>query len=129
MTQAVEDAFDPLDQGLSTRVIAYTEHAAIVVAASGELDSQTIPELTVAVNDAFARAATRRVVLDLNEIVFFGSAGVAFLTQADTEARARSIEFRLVVPPSSRVHRVLDVMGLIRLMALYATRDEALKGP
>jgi anti-anti-sigma factor len=129
MTQAVEDAFDPLDQGLSTEVIAYTEQAAIVVAASGELDSQTIPELTVAVHDAFSRAATRRVVLDLNEIVFFGSAGVAFLTQADTEARARSIEFRLVVPPTSRVHRVLDVMGLIRLMALYATRDEALNGP
>jgi anti-anti-sigma factor len=125
----VDDPLDPLEQGLSTEVLAHAERMAVVVAARGELDSQTIPELTTAVHDAFSRDAIRCVVLDLDEIVFFGSAGVAFLTQADAEARARSIEFRLVVPPVSRVHRVLDVMGLIRLMALYPTRDEALSGP
>jgi anti-anti-sigma factor len=119
---------DPLysaEQGLLVEVLAQAERAAIVVEARGELDSQTVPELDVAVNDALSRTGTRRIVLDLTEIVFFGSAGVAFLTQADAQARAHSIELRLVVPPTSRVHRVLDVMGLIRLMALYPTQDEA----
>jgi len=118
-----------VDDGLSAEVLECAGGSAIVVAARGELDSQTIPALHDAVTGAFDRPATARVVLDLDRIVFFGSAGVAFLTQADAEARARSIEFRLVVPPSSRVHRVLDVMGLIRLMALYPTRDEALADP
>lgn len=124
----MEDALDPVEEGIATEVLESAEQATIVVVARGELDSQTVPELTVAVNDALSRPATKCVVLDLDGIVFFGSAGVAFLTQADAEARARSIEFRLVVPPTSRVHRVLDVMGLIRLMALYPTRDEALTG-
>ena len=122
------NALDPVEDGLSTEVLECAGQPAIVVAARGELDSQTIPELNVAVADAFSRPGTRRVVLDLDQIVFFGSAGVAFLTQVDADARARSIEFRLVVPPTSRVHRVLDVMGLIRLMALYPTRTEALAG-
>lgn len=124
----MEDALDPVDEGIATEVLESAGQATIVVVARGELDSQTVPELTVAVNDALSRPATKCVVLDLDGIVFFGSAGVAFLTHADAEARARSIEFRLVVPPTSRVHRVLDVMGLIRLMALYPTRDEALTG-
>ena len=124
----MEDALDPVEEGIATEVLESAEQATIVVVARGELDSQTVPELTVTVNDALSRPATKCVVLDLDGIVFFGSAGVAFLTQADAEARARSIEFRLVVPPTSRVHRVLDVMGLIRLMALYPTRDEALTG-
>lgn len=123
----MEDALDPLEEGLSTEILDCAQRSAIVVVARGELDSQTVPELTAAMNDAFSRAATGCVVLDLDGIVFFGSAGVAFLTQADADARARSIEFRLVVPPTSRVHRVLEVMGLIRLMALYPTRDEALE--
>jgi anti-anti-sigma factor len=118
-----------VEDGLSTEVLERAEWSAVVVVARGELDSQTIPELNLAVNEAFSRKGVRCVVLDLDQIVFFGSAGVAFLTQADTEARARSIGFRLVVPPTSRVHRVLDVMGLIRLMALYPTRDRALSGP
>jgi anti-anti-sigma factor len=116
----------PAEDGLSTEILECAGRDAIVVAARGELDSQTIPELNAAVIDAFSRAGTNCVVLDLDQIVFFGSAGVAFLTQADTEARARSIELRLVVPPTSRVHRVLDVMGLVRLMALYPTREDAL---
>jgi anti-anti-sigma factor len=122
----VADALDPVEDGLSAEVLECAGQPAIVVAVRGELDSQTIPELHIAVSDAFSRPGAKRVVLDLDQIVFFGSAGVAFLTQADAEARARSIEFRLVVPPTSRVHRVLDVMGLIRLMALYPTRAEAL---
>ncbi len=122
------DALDPVEEGLSAEVLEFSDRAAIVVAARGELDSQTIPELNEVVGEALSRPGTRLVVLDLEAIVFFGSAGVAFLTQVDAEARARSIEFRLVVPPTSRVHRVLDVMGLIRLMALYPTRDEALSG-
>lgn len=122
----MEDALDPFEEGLSTEVFECAQQSAIVVVARGELDSQTVSELNEAVNDALSRAATRRVVLDLDGIVFFGSAGVAFLTQAEAAARARSIELRLVVPPTSRVHRVLEVMGLIRLMALYPTRDEAL---
>lgn len=122
------EALDPLEDGLATEVLECAGQRAVVVVARGELDSQTIPELDLAVTDAFSRPGTTRMVLDLDQIVFFGSAGVAFLTHADTEARARSIEFRLVVPPTSRVHRVLDVMGLIRLMALFPTREEALAG-
>lgn len=121
----MSDALEPADEGLLIKVLALADRAAIVLEARGEIDSQTIPEL----NDALSRVGTRCVVLDLNEIVFFGSAGVAFVTQADAEARAHSIDFRLVVPPTSRVHRVLDVMGLIRLIALYPNRDEALAGP
>jgi anti-anti-sigma factor len=128
----VDNRADPtrgsVEDGLSTEVLDCDAVPAIGVAARGELDSQTVPGLTAIVGDALSRPGVRCVVLDLDRIAFFGSAGVAFLTQADAEARARSVEFRLVVPPTSRVHRVLDVMGLTRLMALYPSRDEALAG-
>ncbi|MDQ2706764.1 MAG: STAS domain-containing protein [Actinomycetota bacterium] len=121
----MEGALEPAEQGL-VEILGYAEQVTIVIVVRGEIDSQTVPTLGAALTAAISRPAARCVVLDLEEVVFFGSAGIAFLTKADGEARAHAVELRLVVDRTGRVHRVLDMMGLAQLVPLYPTRAEAL---
>jgi anti-anti-sigma factor len=111
------------------RIETRADPGVVVIRAGGEVDSQTIPPLAGAVAEAVEAPGTRCVVLDLDGVVFFGSGGIAFLTRADSEARGRGVALRVVVRPDGRVYRVLDMMGLTRIVALYPTLAEALADP
>jgi len=123
----VDEDPDPQVEGAEVRTRA--EPGATVISISGEVDSQTIPRLGAVVSDGVARAGVQRVVLDLDGVVFFGSAGIAFLVQASSEARAQGVELRLAAADGSRVHRVLEMMGLTRRLAVFPTSECALRGP
>lgn len=120
----MDDGLDPDGAGILT----YAEQGASIVAITGEVDSQSAPRLGAVVSEVVSGGGVGRVVLDLNGVVFFGSAGIAFLTQASSEARARGVELRLAADTGSRVHRVLEMMGLTRLLAVFPTRECALQG-
>ncbi len=122
----MDDGLDPDVEGADIRT--YAEQGATIVAVAGEVDSQTIPRLGAVVAEVVASPGVERVVLDLNGVVFFGSAGIAFLTQASSEARAKGVELRLAADDGSRVHRVLEMMGLTRLLAVFPTSRCALQG-
>lgn len=122
----MDDGLDPEDVGVEIR--RYAERHAIVIAVTGEVDSQTIPRLSTAVTDAISTPGASCVVLDLDGVVFFGSAGIAFLTHTSSEARAKGVDLRLVADTSGRVYRVLEMMGLTRLLAIFPTNAGALQG-
>lgn len=122
-----------MDNGLDldvdgAAIRTYAERGATVIAVAGEVDSQTIPRLGAVVAEVVSGAGVERVVLDFNGVMFFGSAGIAFLTQASSEARARGVELRLAADDGGRVHRVLEMMGLTRLLAVFPTSECALQG-
>jgi anti-anti-sigma factor len=123
----VDDGLDPVEAG-SVEILTRAEQDAVVLAVRGEVDSQTIPALSAAVTDAISRTGVRCVILDLDQVAFFGSAGIAFLTQTNAEARGHQVELRLVAGEATRVYRVLEMMGLTRLLAIFPTIAGALRG-
>ncbi|MGI5128527.1 STAS domain-containing protein [Pseudonocardia sp. CA-107938] len=105
--------FDVVDHGDGLRVL----HAV------GELDTLTSPLLQARVAEQLADA--RSLVIDLSEITFLGSAGLAVLVGAKDDADARSVRLWLV--PGSRIaKRALEATGLLGLFQVADDVPEAL---
>ncbi len=77
---------------------------------SGELDLSTAAELT-AVLDGLAADGARRLLLDLTDLTFCDSTGIAAFVRADNRAADDGGWLR-VTGATGRVRRVLQVTGL-----------------
>jgi anti-sigma B factor antagonist len=95
-----------------------------VVEASGELDYYTSPKFSECLMGAVEEGALG-VVVDLAAVTFIDSSALGVLVGG---AR-RTAELRrelMIVCPAGSVARVLEITGLNRAFAIYATREEAL---
>ncbi len=79
-----------------------------VVSVAGELDLATAPELRAALDVAEAGAA-HAITLDLSEVDFIDSTGVAVLIEYTARSRANGDRLRILAGPA--VEHVLDVSG------------------
>ncbi|MEU4402018.1 STAS domain-containing protein [Micromonospora orduensis] len=77
---------------------------------AGELDLSTAPELTAAI-DRLTEAGESRVLLDLSDLTFCDSTGMAVFVRGDNRAAAEGGWLRLT-GAHGRVERVLRVTGL-----------------
>ena len=82
-----------------------------VVVLSGELDSDTAPDVLAAADRALATAPAT-LALDCAGITFFGSAGIRTLLDLRDTCHAHQVEFLLVATPR-RVLRPLEVTGVL----------------
>lgn len=103
---------------------------AVVVRAKGEVDSGTVGEL-VGQLDAAVRAAAshaaRLLIIDLQELTYFGSAGL----NAVLDCHRRGIESRVpvrLVADNSLVVRPIQVTNMDSVLELYPTVSDALEG-
>jgi anti-anti-sigma factor len=92
------------------------------IAVRGELELATAPELTAALDDAI-RQTTGPFVIDLSQVGFLDSSGIACLIRARALLGRDDRELGLICPPGS-ARRALELTGVDELVALYATRDE-----
>ncbi|HEX9040623.1 MAG TPA: STAS domain-containing protein [Trebonia sp.] len=65
------------------------------------------------------------VVADMTGTVFCDSSGVHAIMHAYETAGARDIRLRLAVSPATSVRRVLQLIGVGRLMPVYLSLEEA----
>jgi anti-sigma B factor antagonist len=93
------------------------------VAVRGEVDAATGALLEEALEDAI-RDSAGPFVLDLSGVDFLDSAGVSVLLRARA-LLGQTERPLLVVCPAGRVRRVLELVGIDDLFALYASREEA----
>ncbi|MEU8179622.1 STAS domain-containing protein [Micromonospora sp. NPDC049044] len=77
---------------------------------AGELDMGTSPQLTAEI-DRLRAAGESRVLLDLTDLTFCDSTGMAVFVRGDNEAAADGGWLRLV-GATGRVDRVLRMTGL-----------------
>ena len=101
---------------------------AVVIGVRGEVDAFTHDRLAAAV-EAALDGHTPMVVIDLSEVSFFGSPGIAVLIDAETAARTSGQLLRVVVDHRRPVIRPLIVMGLTGYLTLFHWLDEALSAP
>ena len=102
--------------------------APIVVVLPAEIDvtnSEQVYEQLVAV----LAPGVDAMIADMTSTVFCDSSGVHAIMHAYESAAARDIRMRLAVSPATSVRRVLELIGVGRLMPVYASLQEALDAP
>jgi anti-anti-sigma factor len=103
---------------------------AVVVRAKGELDSNTVGELTAhldaGLHDA-ANHASRLLIIDLQALTYFGSAGLNAVLDCHGQALQAGTSVR-VVAESDLVVRPIEVTNLDSVFELYPTLSAALEG-
>ncbi|MFE9656868.1 STAS domain-containing protein [Micromonospora sp. NPDC006431] len=85
---------------------------------AGELDLSTAPQLDAAV-DRLAADGHHELLVDLTELTFCDSVGIAALVRGDNHASAEGGWLR-ITGATGRVARVLQVTGLAELLRYEA---------
>ena len=98
-----------------------------VVTAVGEIDLCTSPGL----HDALADAALRsdRVIIDLSQVSFLDSTGMAMMVKALRENHHRRHDSLCLVGPVGLVLRALEVTGLTNLFRIHPSVEVAAGDP
>lgn len=95
-----------------------------LIALSGRFDSHTSPEMETSVRDSID-AGVYRIVLDMSEVEFFGSAAIRVLIMAYKECRRFNRgDVRLAAVPE-RVQHVLDLAGILPMIDVHKDSTSA----
>ncbi len=95
-----------------------------LITLSGRFDSSNAHELQAALR-ASMDEGVYRIVLDMKDVTFFGSAAIRALVQAYKECRRWNRgDVRLAAVPE-RIKEVLDLAGILPLVQVY---DDAVLG-
>ncbi len=100
----------------------------LVIVVRGEIDLETAPRLHKAVTAGIDQTRGEPCVLDLTEVTFLGSPGLAALVDATEHAETRREPLCIVVDANRPVIRPIEVMGLDHVFRLYHSVVEAVDG-
>ena len=91
------------------------DEATVVLAVAGEIDIGTVDDLRRALSDVLTDSRPRRLVVDLAEVGFLESAGIAALMAAYRSGRAQQTAVTLCnCQPLAR--RVLEITGVDKVL-------------
>lgn len=96
---------------------------AVVLNVAGEIDLATAPQLGESINAAMEQRP-ETLVVDLSEVDFLASAGMAVLIGCHQQAQG-NLRFRIVATGSA-TFRPMELTGMTEEISIYHTRDEAL---
>ena len=87
-----------------------------LLSVEGELDIATAPRMIAALNDALSDMDSPLIV-DLSDVVFMDSTGLALLMNARSRVMRRGQGFAIVCPvgPISRVFEIADMVDSLRV--------------
>jgi anti-sigma B factor antagonist len=95
----------------------------VVIGVRGDLDVDSAPDLKRQLFSALD-AGFDHVVLEMSGCELLDSTGLGVLVAGLKRARGREVA---IAAPSLELRRVLEVVGLDRVLPLYQTRGEALR--
>jgi anti-anti-sigma factor len=116
---------DELEQAAPFEVRTTVRLPVVVVAVSGELDAAVTAHLQRAVDEALARSP-ERLVLDVRDLRFLDSHGVACLVAVRKAARTHGAELSVVTGVSDApALRLLELAGVSALFDLREDIEDA----
>ncbi|WP_199430133.1 STAS domain-containing protein [Qaidamihabitans albus] len=99
---------------------------ALIIRIKGEIDLSTAPELERHIDEALDELTTPDpLVLDLSDVAFIGSSGLALLLNSKEGADARGLRL-CIVAAQRAIKRPVEAVGLRQELPLYPTLDAAL---
>ena len=96
-----------------------------VVSVAGSIDRTTAPQLEAALDSLYSKGQSR-VVLDLAGVPEMSSAGLRVIISAAKRFRGRAGGDLCLAAPSRRVVEVLDLAGLLPVLCVCDTSEEAI---
>jgi anti-sigma B factor antagonist len=103
---------------------------AVVVRVKGDVDSSTVDKLIACLTDALDLAKahpTRLLIVDLQPVTFFGSAGLNAVLDCHEQGAAAATPVRLVAA-HGQVLQPIHVTELDHILDIYPTLSDALQG-
>ncbi len=97
----------------------------VVVELPAEIDVTNSDQVYQQLIDALA-PNINIVVADMTATIFCDSSGVHAIMHAFETAGARDVRLRLAISPGTSVNRVLQLIGVGRLVPVYPSLEEAL---
>jgi anti-anti-sigma factor len=107
----------------SLSIAGRSEDGVEIVAVSGEIDIASAPRLITGLNDAVGTAETP-VIVDLTEVGFMDSTGLALLLNAHRRLARRGKGFA-VVSADGPVRRVFTITDMVDVLRVRPTLAEA----
>ena len=105
--------------------VTVTAHpAGALVAIDGRLDAHNVPEARDHL-DACIASGTSRLVVDLSDVSFLDSAGLAMLVTALKRARQEGGDVKLVWPTNENTQRILRLTRFDRVFEISNTAEQA----
>ncbi len=103
-------------------------HGRVLLAVSGEIDIATAPRLIAVLNDAVTDGAGSdgSVVIDLTDVPFMDSTGLALLIDAQRRLSSRGRGFAVVCPPGPLM-RVFETTDMVDRLGVHAEREDAVR--
>ena len=101
-----------------------SEAGHFVIAARGEIDLFTAPELKAALGEALESGRTR-IVVDLTETTFLDSTALGVLIGAIKRLRGRDGRMT-IVNVDQNIAKTFEITGLDQIFTIRSSRDEAL---
>jgi anti-sigma B factor antagonist len=95
-----------------------------LIVASGELDIAATPRLSTVLAMASARPGGR-LVLDLSDVAFIDSSGLAVIVEADEFMRQKHRRLAVVAPRGTTAAVLLTLAGLRRRLNVFESRATA----
>ena len=95
-----------------------------IVAAIGEIDMATAPEVAEAIGSL--HAGVRRLVIDLSDVTFLDSSALNMLVHCKRDLARREVAFRIVSPTDKAVGRVLEITRLTGPLNVVESLDDAI---
>lgn len=108
-------------------VVRHSEPTAVVITIAGEIDGTNAAQLTSELTEAMTTAAGRHILVDVQELSYFDSAGIAGLLRAHLKAVENGHSLRLITGSNKRVIRPLTMMGLDHVLRLCPDKATALE--
>lgn len=106
--------------------ISEPDPGTVLLTVRGEIDTLTAPMFTTATDDLLA-ASGDTLVIDLTDVRFLASSGLAVLISAAHRADDRGVRLRLVVPTRA-VRRPIEITGTGPLFDLHPDLASATGG-
>ena len=97
----------------------------VLLAVSGEIDIATSPRLIAELNSAVTDNAGPLVV-DLTDVAFMDSTGLALLIDAQRRLSGRGREFAVVCPPGPLM-RVFETTDMVGRLGVHLDREGAVQ--
>jgi anti-anti-sigma factor len=105
--------------------IKFEEHAGSPIARiRGEIDMSNVGELSITLQNAVVQSAAG-LIIDFSETAYLDSAGLHFIFELGKRLRDRGQRLYLVVPPTSPVGSVLDIVNVDSLAPRCETLEAA----
>ena len=101
----------------------HEEDSTYQVKVIGEVDASSSLHLDAAIEKGIA--SEKNIVVDLTELNYISSAGLGVFISYLTEAQAKNIKI-ILFGLSEKVKQVFEILGLLELLIVKETKEEAL---